>query len=297
MCYIFGEEQQKGAISTERLLDLSQHIRITEVLELGGGKGGHAFVNARPFHSLSFRKRGCGVIREGRREFPLTDGLLLYIPAGTAYELCCGTEWLSVVHFELSRPVKVGISSLTVSDAPLLEEILSSMHELWCSREVGFEALELSLFYRLLALIEAATERREPQEERARIRAALEHIHRHFRDPSLEIATLCQLTGLGETQFRRYFCRVCGKTPLRYINECRVSYAASLLDSGFSPLREVAFACGFSDPKYFSTVFKKHKGLSPSAYRSKVAEEGGNSCRDGVNFRNSTCQGAPTVLY
>lgn len=53
---------------------------------------------------------------------------------------------------------------------------------------------------------------------------------------------------------------------------CRMELAATLLKSGISnrysaySVSQIAEACGFADPLYFSKVFKKHYGASPAVY-------------------------------
>ena len=46
----------------------------------------------------------------------------------------------------------------------------------------------------------------------------------------------------------------------------RIKYAVSLLEHGIGSVKNVAFLSGFSDPMYFSTVFKKVVGVSPKDY-------------------------------
>ena len=57
-----------------------------------------------------------------------------------------------------------------------------------------------------------------------------------------------------------------GKSPQDFIKVIRMERAAALLRSGKS-VSEVADLTGFDNPKYFSTVFKKYFGVSPSKYR------------------------------
>lgn len=53
--------------------------------------------------------------------------------------------------------------------------------------------------------------------------------------------------------------------PQDYITAKRLFHAKSILDSGdFDSIREIALSVGYSDPLYFSKVFKKRYGVSPS---------------------------------
>ena len=52
--------------------------------------------------------------------------------------------------------------------------------------------------------------------------------------------------------------------PNQYITEKRLSYAQSLIDDGdFATISEISQSVGYSDPLYFSRLFKKKYGISP----------------------------------
>ena len=52
-----------------------------------------------------------------------------------------------------------------------------------------------------------------------------------------------------------------------YVNQVRIDNALKMIDLNQGTLQEIAEACGYHDLTYFSKVFKKQKGMSPSAYR------------------------------
>ena len=74
---------------------------------------------------------------------------------------------------------------------------------------------------------------------------------------------------------RDYFCRVfkkaMGKTPIEYQNECRIRMADLLLKQGNMTIKEIAQNVGFEDVSYFSRVYKKIKGISPTQKKSKLS--------------------------
>jgi AraC-like DNA-binding protein len=55
-----------------------------------------------------------------------------------------------------------------------------------------------------------------------------------------------------------------------YLRNLRIKYAVSLFDHGIDSVKNVALLSGFSDPLYFSTVFKTVVGLSPKEYLKKL---------------------------
>lgn len=54
-----------------------------------------------------------------------------------------------------------------------------------------------------------------------------------------------------------------------YLQNRRIEYAITLFDHGIDSVKNVASLSGFRDPYYFSTVFKKHVGVSPKYYKGK----------------------------
>lgn len=57
-----------------------------------------------------------------------------------------------------------------------------------------------------------------------------------------------------------------GLSPNELIRDIRIKKACELLKAGDMQVSEVAYAVGFTDPKYFSLIFKKVKGMSPKKY-------------------------------
>ena len=61
-----------------------------------------------------------------------------------------------------------------------------------------------------------------------------------------------------------------GTSYTEYLRMLRLKYAVSLLDHGLDSIKNVALLSGFSDPLYFSTVFKQALGVSPKEYVDKL---------------------------
>ena len=95
---------------------------------------------------------------------------------------------------------------------------------------------------------------------------------------SQDVARFC---GLSSAQLIRYFRAAFGKTPTAYITEYKINRAREMfLTSPDLPIKAICDALGFDDAHYFSRVFAKQTGESPSAYRFRVThftEDGGGS--------------------
>ena len=79
-----------------------------------------------------------------------------------------------------------------------------------------------------------------------------------------ELARMCCLSA---GRFRRVFSECLGMTPVEYRNKLRIQKAVTLIKTGTYTVGEVAEAVGISDIKYFSKLFKRYAGVSPSTVK------------------------------
>ncbi|GAB4417788.1 MAG: hybrid sensor histidine kinase/response regulator transcription factor [Bacteroidia bacterium] len=92
----------------------------------------------------------------------------------------------------------------------------------------------------------------------------------HLADPDFKIAALAREMGMSHSALYRKLKALTGLSAKEYLIRLRLQQAAVLLRDRSRNVSEVAFEVGFSDPKYFSTAFKKHFGNTPSAYSTGV---------------------------
>ena len=93
-----------------------------------------------------------------------------------------------------------------------------------------------------------------------------EAILQRLNDSSLNVQDLCQVAGMSRTQLHRKLKSLTGLSTTHFVRNIRLAEAKKLLVDPNYNISEVAYDCGFSDPAYFSRVFSKEFGVSPSQY-------------------------------
>jgi len=101
------------------------------------------------------------------------------------------------------------------------------------------------------------------------IKTVLEYIETNYSS-SLSLEALAKVVGMNPKYFCRVFASLLHQSPMDYVNFYRVEQAAYLLDSTTRSVTAVGTECGFSESSYFTKVFKKYKGITPSAYRRQA---------------------------
>ena len=94
-----------------------------------------------------------------------------------------------------------------------------------------------------------------------------------FLDPELDLQQVAAATGYSRNQISHLLNQVLGESFYRYVNRARLQYLLEGLQAG-SDLRridELAFAAGFNSLSAFYSCFKRHTGLSPTAYLKQIS--------------------------
>lgn len=96
------------------------------------------------------------------------------------------------------------------------------------------------------------------------------YLEAHIDDSELKMDDMAQAVNLGRTVFYGKMKSIVGMAPVEFVRHIRMQRAEELIVKSKESLSQIAYAVGFTDPKYFSKCFKKETGMSPSEYRAKA---------------------------
>lgn len=106
------------------------------------------------------------------------------------------------------------------------------------------------------------------EEKNHLVELAREYVEEHYYK-NLMLADVAQKVGISAGYLSTLFQKQLSKGFVDYLNEIRVEHACTYLRQTYLKTYEIAYKVGFRDEKYFSKVFKKIKGRSPSEYRKQ----------------------------
>lgn len=105
-------------------------------------------------------------------------------------------------------------------------------------------------------------------EDEAFMGRVMAFVEAHIADSDVRMDDMATALATSLSGLNRKIKSIVGLTPAEFLREARIKRACQMLKSSSRSVAEVAYDCGFSDPKYFGKCFRSSVGMSPSEYRN-----------------------------
>ena len=105
------------------------------------------------------------------------------------------------------------------------------------------------------------------------IRTALQYMEENFTDDSLTLNRVAGVANVSANHFSALFSQEMGQTFIEYLTQLRMNRAKEQLRCTDMRSGEIALEVGYKDPHYFSFLFKKTQGCTPSEYRNQTRSQ------------------------
>jgi len=177
------------------------------------------------------------------------------------YRICSSdleASGFSHQHFELST-----------GQSPRLIELIMRLWHVY-NQHGGISRFQTEMLFRdvLNETLLCVDHRQKSCESDALFERVSTYIQEYY-DQSLTIASLAEQNNVNRNRLSYVFRRHAGMGPAEYILKYRINMAQQMLLANDASVQQIAETVGIADPFYFSRVFKKQNGVSPTAYRQK----------------------------
>lgn len=142
------------------------------------------------------------------------------------------------------------------------------IHELRTRPAHYEEMIEMNL-RQLFMTVERTRMERKPQINtfvQAEVSYAKKYFFEHYSE-EINISDYAQSRHMSVSWFIRNFKQVTGVSPMQYILNLRIENAQMLLETTNYSVNEISSIVGYENQLYFSRIFKKQKGVSPTEFR------------------------------
>ena len=149
-----------------------------------------------------------------------------------------------------------------------IQAVLAQLKEESDHSKDGSDTMIKCLFFQLSVMLSRLyAKRHDPVKQTAiRIADAVSYMERNYAD-KIQLQQLAKMTHLSVSHFSKIFRQVYHLSPIDYLQQIRLEKACHLLSTSTFSIAEIAIACGFEDSNYFSRIFKKRFGVSPTKWK------------------------------
>lgn len=240
---------------------------------------------SQPFvHSIYYLHlvtNGTALLKMAEKEYRLGVGDLFFSFAGCPFETAETKDFKYLYISFMGKSVLSLLERLGVSiNAPVYAGF-NHLAELWFSAIARANEDNVGLLSDgvLRYTLSFLTARETVAEDGSLSELLIDYVKNNFTDPDLSLTRVASLFSYTEKYVSRIFKREAGIGFSQYVSELRLSHASVLIGGGETSVACIAHACGYKDALYFSKVFKKKHGHTPSeAIKRKTEQMKGSLC-------------------
>ncbi len=227
----------------------------------------------RAYHDITIALKGKMKYTINGKSITLGEGDAIYCPSGTKMHRSKGgkASYLSINFTTKSNealPLNYSMTNLLSHELNAYIDIISYLlKKTGMHNDEKLENLVTNLLIKVVELQDIAHPM--PYVEKMKL-----YIKDNFQK-AITLETVAKYVNLHPSYCSTLFKKSEGKSVTEYINHLRINYAKELLDTSSQRIGEIGARCGIPDPYYFSRVFIKICGISPSEYRKIARTYGG----------------------
>ena len=210
--------------------------------------------------------------------FYLCPDVLHSIELDTEEPICCVTvhfSYASVSFNENKWDITNEVELLPLHFAQELKDyyqidtIFKKLVNSWNAKLPGYEFMTKTLLQQLLiAIYQNIKKQNRNYSTSLKVEKIIEYMHQNINS-KITLTELSEMVQLSPTYLSRTFKDTTGYSVIEFFNKIKIDKAKELIIEGNKKIKEVAQTLGFADEFYFSRIFKKIEGISPSEFYSK----------------------------
>lgn len=209
---------------------------------------------------------GKGILHFGDRTFVAERGKMIHGCPGQQLEFeVLGDEPFHHINLYYDSNSNI-LFDIELDDAEKVINILETILELKENKTLKSAYQSEQLLDQTFESIFAAYLNSSVKTNQQLIKEVVAFIHNSYQE-NITLKTLAEYSGKKADQLSYLFYQYMGIRPINYLIKYRLEQAIELLQEGYT-VQEVASLVGYSDPLYFSRIFKKHVGYSPSQVKN-----------------------------
>lgn len=219
-----------------------------------------------PVSGLGYRISGNTLFESHGKKYFADTGSFCYLPAHVEFTRVSTDEEMIVIHFYCHGNNEDEIQIFNPENSSKFAGYFFDMLKEWDESAPGYKHRCHSIFYKMLGEMELYHTANPTSKKEDTIKNSIAYMNANFDKAEITISEIAEKSYISEVYFRKLYKEIFSISPAKAILQMRIEKAKKLLTTGYFSIKDVATKSGFDNVKYFSTVFKKEVGCSPSEY-------------------------------
>ncbi len=216
--------------------------------------------------------KGAGRYHTVGNIIPLVPGDIFFSFPSQAFAIESEKEFeFMYISFLGARAVRI-MNQLKISQNNCYFHDVPSVAKIW-ERSIGIGehfsdlASESALLYTFAQLGKTLLRQEDyPEEKRNPCSATKKYLEENFHNVNFSMNKMSDALSYNPKYLSTVFKKTMGIGVIEYLNIIRIQHACTMISQGFTSVNDIASSCGFSDPQYFSRIFKAQLAVSPREY-------------------------------
>ncbi|MBR2339927.1 MAG: helix-turn-helix transcriptional regulator [Clostridia bacterium] len=228
-----------------------------------------------PIHYVHIVTSGSAVMKIYGREYELNRGCVFFSFPAVPFEIDATEDFRYMYISFMGSAIPVLLDKFGVDLSHCVYPDRQELIDLWMSSvsritQTNASALsEAVLLYTLSFLNSSYADASRMDNGDTVFNMIMDYIDGNFCDPNISLMQISKIFSYTVKYLSFLFKKKKGVGFSMYLKNLRIQQAHKLISEGIKSVAEISFSCGFRDPMYFSKVFKKINGCSPSEYIEK----------------------------
>lgn len=244
-----------------------------------------------PENVLIYCTRGSGWFKIDDQIYEVSENQFVILPANIPHRYGASERdpwsiyWIHFKGYKSALFAEMYGKTISISPADnsriderfkLFEEIYNVLLESHEEKMLQYSNFCLAYFLGSISYIEAYRN----SNTRNKYGTSLINLATHYMNENIEkklkLNDIADHFGYSASYFYRLFYKNMGIPPIEYFNQLKIQRSCHHLLNSAMHVNQIAVKVGFDDPYYFSRMFKKHTGMSPTQYREQNTKSENN---------------------
>lgn len=235
----------------------------------------------RPVYYMYLVTEGTGIMRMCEEEYSLKTGTLFFSFPGCPYEIEASEDFAYIYISFMGSCVATIFENLEIHLKNPVYYGFEHLIDFWQSsvqriNQINANILTESVLLYTLSFINNKEENVELKKNSENLfDMIVDYVDNHYKEADLSLKKIADIFPYTEKYLSHLFKKNMNVGFNSYLNNLRIQYAHELIANHVDSVSRIAEMCGYGDSLYFSKVFKKSVGVTPSQYIKEASKTKG----------------------